>query len=190
MAASPVSDVAAPAPGPLAVVQAFVNTADLETGADALADPAALAEWLRAHGLAGAGDACDAGDLRRAVAVREALRRILRAHNGAPADPAAARLLREAGRAAPLRVSVTDAGRPELVPAGAGLDAALGRLLAVVARAGADGTWERLKACPAEDCQWAFYDFSRNRSRTWCSMRVCGNRAKARAYRARGRGPS
>ena len=61
----------------------------------------------------------------------------------------------------------------------------VGRALAIVARAAADGTWERLKVCPADDCRWAFYDFSRNHSRTWCSMSSCGNRAKARSYRSR-----
>jgi predicted RNA-binding Zn ribbon-like protein len=50
-----------------------------------------------------------------------------------------------------------------------------------------DGTWDRMKACRADDCEWAFYDSSRNRSGTWCSMEVCGNRAKARAFRARHR---
>ena len=60
-------------------------------------------------------------------------------------------------------------------------------LLAIIARAQADGTWERMKACRADDCRWAFYDRSRNRSRAWCSMRECGNRAKARSYRARQR---
>src|SRR5262245_21161240 len=58
-------------------------------------------------------------------------------------------------------------------------------LLAIIARAQADGTWERMKACRADDCRWAFYDRSRNRSRAWCSMSECGNRAKARSYRAR-----
>ena len=42
-----------------------------------------------------------------------------------------------------------------------------------------------VKACPADDCRWAFYDRSRNRSGTWCDMSDCGNRAKARAYRKR-----
>ena len=64
-------------------------------------------------------------------------------------------------------------------------DDAVGQVLAIVAVAAADGTWERLKACPADDCHWAFYDFSRNHSRTWCTMSTCGNRAKARTYRAR-----
>ena len=64
-------------------------------------------------------------------------------------------------------------------------DDVVGELLAIVARAQADGTWQRMKACPA--CGWAFYDRSRNRSRTWCTMAICGNRAKARGYRARHR---
>jgi predicted RNA-binding Zn ribbon-like protein len=42
-----------------------------------------------------------------------------------------------------------------------------------------------MKACADDECEWAFYDSSKNRSRTWCSMEVCGNRAKTRAYRAR-----
>ncbi len=50
---------------------------------------------------------------------------------------------------------------------------------------GAQGAWPRLKACPADDCQWAFYDGSRNRSRTWCWMEECGNREKTRRYRSR-----
>jgi predicted RNA-binding Zn ribbon-like protein len=45
-----------------------------------------------------------------------------------------------------------------------------------------DGTWARLKACPGRDCGWVFYDHSRNQSARWCSMKVCGDREKARAY--------
>lgn len=54
------------------------------------------------------------------------------------------------------------------------------------------GRWHRLKACP--DCQWVFYDHSRNASKRWCLMtaggpdgRSCGSIAKVRAYRARAR---
>jgi predicted RNA-binding Zn ribbon-like protein len=45
---------------------------------------------------------------------------------------------------------------------------------------------ERLKACPA--CGWLFLDKSKNRSRAWCDMAVCGNRAKARRFQAAHRG--
>ena len=50
-----------------------------------------------------------------------------------------------------------------------------------------DGSWRRLKACPREVCGWAFYDRSSNASATWCSMQVCGGRAKAGAYYRRRR---
>jgi predicted RNA-binding Zn ribbon-like protein len=78
-----------------------------------------------------------------------------------------------------------DSGVATLEPAAAGVDGALGRLLAIVAAAQADGSWERLKACPWDTCRWAFYDHSKNRSGRWCSMEVCGNRAKVAAYRKR-----
>src|ERR671917_17466 len=63
--------------------------------------------------------------------------------------------------------------------------AARGRMLAIVAHAQSEGTWDRLKSCPADNCRWAFYDRSRNRSAVWCNMAVCGNRAKVRSYRER-----
>jgi predicted RNA-binding Zn ribbon-like protein len=50
------------------------------------------------------------------------------------------------------------------------------------------GGWERLKACPREECEWAFYDRSKNSSGRWCSMESCGNIEKARAFRERRRG--
>jgi predicted RNA-binding Zn ribbon-like protein len=58
-------------------------------------------------------------------------------------------------------------------------------VLAAAARLTEAGRWSRVKLCASETCRWAFVDESRNRSRTWCSMAVCGNRAKARSFRAR-----
>lgn len=43
----------------------------------------------------------------------------------------------------------------------------------------------RIKTCAAPDCGWKFVDQSKNQSRRWCDMAVCGNLAKARQYRAR-----
>jgi predicted RNA-binding Zn ribbon-like protein len=40
----------------------------------------------------------------------------------------------------------------------------------------------RVRECDGEDCTWLFLDYSRNRSRRWCSMASCGNRAKARRH--------
>jgi len=62
---------------------------------------------------------------------------------------------------------------------------AIGRILVEVYDEMVDGIWERMKACKADDCRWAFLDTSKNRSRAWCSMESCGNRAKVHAYRQR-----
>jgi predicted RNA-binding Zn ribbon-like protein len=173
-----------PAPGELALIERFLNTANLEEGTDEVADPAALAAWLGAAGLTPAGATFDEPDRERIVAFREALRELLLAnHGGAPAPAAIATL----DGAARLVVAFDADGSARLVPAEGGVDGVIGALLGIVARSQAEGTWSRLKACPAATCGWAFYDHSRNHSRTWCTMDVCGNRAKARSYRARHR---
>jgi predicted RNA-binding Zn ribbon-like protein len=84
-----------------------------------------------------------------------------------------------------LRVRFAANGESALVPAGEGMDAVVAELIGIVHEAMSDGTWTRLKACRSETCEWGFYDRSRNRSGTWCSMAVCGNRQKARSYRRR-----
>jgi predicted RNA-binding Zn ribbon-like protein len=172
------------APGDLAQLQRFVNTADLETGWDELGDPARLAAWLSDAGLAPVGARFDEPGRERIVGFREALRALLLANHGGTPDPEAIATL---DRAAALVVAFDPDGGARLVPAEDGVDGVLGTLVGIVARAQADGTWPRLKACPADACGWAFYDHSRNRSRTWCDMKVCGNRAKARSFRARQR---
>ena len=57
-------------------------------------------------------------------------------------------------------------------------------VLLVVKDAQLDGTWGHLKACANDDCQWAFYDRSRNHGGTWCDMATCGNKLKNRDFRA------
>ncbi len=166
-----------PAPGDLEHLRAFVNTR--ERDADRLGSPEELAAWLAERGLVDDA-AASAADLRHARAVREALRDLLRVNAGAPAPSVSADVLRVRAT-----VVVGPDGRVAIAPAGHGVRAALGRLLVAMHAAQADGSWARLKACAADDCGWAFYDRSRNRSATWCSMATCGNRAKVRAFRAR-----
>jgi predicted RNA-binding Zn ribbon-like protein len=173
------------APVELELVREFVNTLDVEEGSDALESPAAARTWLSAHALGGSPDSVAESGRRRLVELREALRELLLANNRGEAPPAAAlaALNRQSGGAAVgLRF---DAAGAALVTHGRGADAAIARLLAIVHDAMNDGTWRRLKVCPADDCRWAFYDHSRNRSGTWCEMGECGNRAKARRFRER-----
>jgi predicted RNA-binding Zn ribbon-like protein len=176
-----------PAPGALETVRAFVNTLDVDDAIEELARPADLGRWLADHDLLGGSASVRAtgDDLRHAVELREALRAHLLAHHGEPLDPAAAEVLDAAARRARLTLRFTGPDKTALRPAAAGVDGALGRLLAIVDDAIGDGSWQRLKVCPADDCLWAFYDASRNRSAVWCDMRVCGNRAKVRGYRER-----
>jgi predicted RNA-binding Zn ribbon-like protein len=175
------------APGELEQVREFVNTVDIEEGTEELASPAALATWLVDHGLTGSPEIrAQASDLENAIRLREALRSILLAHVGSePVSAHAAVELDAVACRSRLRLRFDREGDAELEPEARGVDGALGRLLAIVQRSIAQGTWERLKACRELGCSWAFYDHTKNRSGAWCSMEVCGNRAKARSYRER-----
>lgn len=177
-----------PAPEPLELVQAFVNTVDREHGPDLFDLPGDLAAWAERRGLV------LPADLTAARAVREALRALLWENNGEePADPSGA--FGVSGHSGPRRgqspFAVLDAAasvlRPRFSPARLDGDDAVAAVLSATFLAMADGSWRRLKACPGNRCGWAFYDRSVNGSATWCSMRICGNRSKTRAYYQRRR---
>ena len=170
------------APGRLRLVQEFVNTVDFEHGREVLADPQRLERRFQELGLEPG--PLDADDLARAIALREALRRLALANNGLALEPSAAVTIERAARNAKLTVRLVD-GAAELVPKAGGIAGALGTIVAAVYDAMRDGSWPRLKACRRDVCHWIFWDQSRNRSGTWCHMTVCGNRAKTRAYRRR-----
>ncbi len=172
-------------PNQLDLVIDFVNTLDIDAGSEQLDDPTALARWLSQHGLTPREEALDDRDLEAAIRLREALRRAMIAHNGGPHDASSARELEAVARRGELGVNFPALESMRLAPGAGGVDRALAGLLVPVAHAIEDGSWFRVKACRAPDCQWAFYDRSRNRSATWCEMAVCGNRTKVRAYRAR-----
>jgi predicted RNA-binding Zn ribbon-like protein len=173
------------APGDLEIVQRFVNTLDIEQATDELSSPAALAEWLAAAGLTARVPKAGRDDLELALEQREALRGVLRAHAGhALARDTAIDLARIAANFE-LRLDVTADGRIRPGATADGVRSGLARLLLIAAEAGTAGTWTRLKACSADDCQWAFYDRSPTRNACWCSMQICGSRSKSRAYRRR-----
>lgn len=166
----------------------FANTYDVDVDApqlDAFTDPAALTDWLRAHDLLGSAERADENDLDLARTFRSGLRAAMRHHHGRDENPTVTEL-DEAATRLPLRI-VFDGTRPRLAPSIGGAQGGLARLLVAIADAESEGTWTRLKVCAADDCQEAFYDTSKNRSRQWCAMGVCGNRQKTRSYRARQR---
>jgi predicted RNA-binding Zn ribbon-like protein len=166
------------------LVQAFVNTVDIENGIEELVDAAALNDVLvRIGALSRGAAALDDADLQRALELREALRRLLLVNAGGEVDAEALAVLERASAAAQLSIRFERGATPTLLPQAGGLDGAIGRILAVVFTAMADGSWARLKACPRDVCGWIFYDRSRNLSSRWCSMSVCGNRTKIKRYR-------
>ncbi|MEA2382859.1 MAG: hypothetical protein QOH72_2830 [Solirubrobacteraceae bacterium] len=178
-----------PAPGELELVQSFINTWDADDDREDVPGPAELRDWLVEHDLLDAGARVTGAEHRQAIAVREALRAVLLANAGLDLDPSAAPVLDEAARRARLGVRFDEHGHVHTAPDAGGVPGALGRMLAIVAAAQEEGTWARLKACLADDCQWAFFDRSRNRSAVWCDMKICGNRRKVRSYRERNHRP-
>ena len=171
-------------PAAPALVMDFVNTLEIETGSDAIDSPAALRRWIEQR-LGTHLRSVDEEAWHTAVETRESLRQVLASHSGAELSRPAIRQLNRAGQSAEIRAQWDDAGKATFEPHDAGAYGALGRIFSAVVAAQSDGTWERLKVCPAEDCRYAFYDHSKNRSGRWCTMRVCGNRAKTRTYRQR-----
>ncbi|WP_327355605.1 CGNR zinc finger domain-containing protein [Streptomyces sp. NBC_01304] len=158
----------ASAPGELALIEALMNTLDVETGADQLDSAEGRAPF-----------ALTAGETEPAKELRESLRAACLAHAG-HAPHRQVRPLTDLLAEAPLLVTVDETGVAQLHPAKPSLTSRIATAIAL-----SPTTWPRLKACEAPHCHWAYYDRSPAGRSRWCSMQVCGARAKMRAYRAR-----
>ena len=160
-----------------------------------------LVAWARLAGLVDDGQAAallgEAANrpteatrvLRRAVALREAIYAAMHAvvEDEPVPDAALATINAEAARAsARARIVATDGG---FAWGWDGAGPALDRPLWPVARSAAElltsSELPQVRECAADNCAWLFIDTSKNRSRRWCDMAVCGNRAKARRHYAR-----
>jgi predicted RNA-binding Zn ribbon-like protein len=165
---SPRYDIPKAAPEPLRQVQLLINSVDLVHEVEWLAD------WLRDRRLE--------GQERRARDLREALRALVLVNNGVPLAATALDVLNRA--ATRLSLEFDERGSVQVRRRGRrSRGDALDEVVAIVVRGMLDGSWARLKAC--RNCRWCFFDYSPNQSATWCSMKLCGNRAKTRAFRAR-----
>lgn len=221
-----------PAPGPLALVQAFLNAPLVEPTPDemqlgdeirrlaatgesqaglaarfgvsqqlvsaalrerrlvgppgqSLATPSTSAEWLRMQRFEpGPGPLSDK-EHERLRQLRDALHALTFANSGERLSDAAIGALNELAATIALGMTFAPDGNSALQPAGTGAGRFIEAVLLAVYEAQRDGTWPRLKACPADRCQHVFYDASRNRTATWCSMAICGNRTKVRKYQER-----
>jgi predicted RNA-binding Zn ribbon-like protein len=148
------------------------------------------AEWLREK--VAADEALARRLLRRALDLREALHAIgvaVAAGDAAPA-PEVARLAKEHAACVACAQLTPDGGRYvwSWMPREAPVEALLGPIaLSALATLGqADLT--RVKRCEGEKCGWLFFDTTKNKSRRWCEMEICGNRAKQKRLGERLRG--
>lgn len=171
-------------PRPIAVVRDFVNTTDLETRTDELTTQAELGRYLVREGLLQRGGRATAGDLRLARSLRAGLRTALE-HNH-EGTRAVIPSLSNAMHCLPLTLDWSPELGLTLLVAAPGVRGALARIGLAAHEAAAAGLWWRLKICSSDQCEWAYYDHSRNRSRNWCEY-GCGNKIKTRAYRERQR---
>jgi predicted RNA-binding Zn ribbon-like protein len=177
-----------PAPEPLRRIQSLINTVDRESGLDRLAAAADAAPWMTANGLLTSGETPTQDDLLVLTGVREGLRALVLQNTvGQAPDPALVAPLHRITETEHARAVVAEDGAVQLAPVGDSLRARLLALLLIVSDAQRDGTWVHLLACANDDCQWAFYDRSRNHGGTWCDMATCGNKLKNRDFRARRR---
>jgi predicted RNA-binding Zn ribbon-like protein len=170
-------------PDRLRLVESFLNSIDLASGQDDLDSVPRFRGWLAVHHREDIAATANAADLELARELRYALRAEAATHHG---DGLGADIgwLDELTLTVPLRARASGAGIG-LGPAEPGVRGVLGEILAAIVLAAHDGSWRRMKICRAGGCQIAYYDRSKNASRCWCSMQVCGNRNKTRAYRRR-----
>jgi predicted RNA-binding Zn ribbon-like protein len=173
------------ATGVVGLVQAYVNTVDVQDGPEELSDPNTLGAWLVANELMESGQTVTEADLKHAIAVREAIRGVIGANSGGRVYPLDVATLNEAAAASRLRARFGAGGKARLEAEAGGVAGAMGRVVAALFAAMGDDDWSRLKLCGSPTCRWAFYDRSRNHSSRWCTMATCGNRQKARRFRQR-----
>ena len=173
------------AAGRLGLLQRFLNTWNHEFPVewDRIGTPDRARAWLSRTGLISAGASVSASEAARLRELREAIRVLVLADHGTRPDARATALVRREASTAWLRVDLDASGGTSLLPRSGGVDGAIASLLAIVHEAELTGAWPRLKGC--RQCEYVFFDRSKNRSAAWCAMSICGNRTKNRSYRRR-----
>jgi predicted RNA-binding Zn ribbon-like protein len=170
---------------------ALLNTLHLPDHDDQLADERA-GPWLTGWLDEGSGDRVAATPVVCASLrdLREGIRRLAAVRDGGEPIPDVLARATAVLRSMPVVVDLGDGQRPPGL-AGVGDPGPVGRAVAATAAAylavHSGDEWPRLKVCAGADCEGAFLDTSRNRSRRWCLMSGCGNRAKNRVWRQRAR---
>jgi predicted RNA-binding Zn ribbon-like protein len=175
-----------PAPGSIRLVQQFLNTVDIEAAKDGFSSVAGVRSWFLGQRLISPTARVGEAEVRLAIGAREALRELVSTNTGGSMRTHSIRVLNEIGRAG-LEVRFESDGRAHLVPKAIDVRGGITAILASVDRSMAEGTWRRLKVCRRDVCRWVFFDRSKNRSGSWCTMAICGSRTKAASYYERTR---
>ena len=168
------------APPELVLVVDFLNTRDLESGADILMSEEETRHWLDAHGWPTL-PLPSTTERAHLKTLREGVRALAVRHNGGTGETEALDGLNAVLSSIPFHLR-EEHGALSLHTGAGGL---LGQVADLLAEASRHPDFARLKACQNPSCRWAFYDASRNRSHRWCSMAACGSVIKSRRYRAR-----
>ncbi|MBC5829577.1 MAG: CGNR zinc finger domain-containing protein [Candidatus Eremiobacteraeota bacterium] len=174
------------APGELEIIREFINAFEPENqDREKFADVTSAGQWLRERKLIS--QSITKAERARLETLREVFRTELSAHNGEGDPERSWAALGQFVKEAKLLVHIgSQPGQIRLIPAASGsVNSVTARLLAIMYDAIRLDQWRRLKACRKHSCLWAFYDRSKNGSRTWCDMAVCGNRVKAQRRRQR-----
>jgi predicted RNA-binding Zn ribbon-like protein len=145
--------------------------------------PPRVGEWARGAGLVDALEPAGAGELERTLAVREALyRTVTTALAGGRPAPRDRSLLNATASGTPIPATLT-------ASAGVRRRGTTDQLLTSVVLDAFDllagDQLDLVRECEADECTRLFVDSSHGRTRRWCGMAECGNRAKVRAYRQR-----
>jgi hypothetical protein len=170
-------------PPSAALLRDFVNTVDHEVGTDELATTEGLTSFLMRHQLLTDVTGAREHERQESLRLRSGLHDALVLNHAAEHAPLP--LLDEALGALPVRLQWVGDG-VVATPADGGVAGALALIGLAAQEARTSGLWWRLKICAFDECEWAYYDQSKNRSRHYCEY-GCGNKLKTRAYRARRR---
>lgn len=147
---------------------------------ETLGTPASLRSWLLESGVVDT--ACGPDELAAAIAVREAIYVLVTARlSGSSYDESALTLVNGVARGPAVITQLTAAGRRTEGTAEQALSSIARHAIGTLGGPGA----EQMRECGLPECTMVYLDHSRGGRREWCAMESCGNKIKARAYRAR-----
>lgn len=164
-----------PAPGPLVLVEGFLNTWSGEMAIDDFKTPESTEQWLRSVELWKGEQQITQQQTQKLIQFRSDLRAwILDSESGQALDTLTSDIS--------FQVTFNMNGEIRFTSTGDSYHKVIGSLVEIISESQKNGTWDRFKCCALPTCGWAFYDSTRSRTKRWCSMQTCGSRHKSREH--------